>query len=146
MKHKTITYILNRVPTKAATKTQLWISRKPSLKHCHVWGCRTEVWPYKPNENTLEPKTMSSYFINYTERLKGFKFYDPILRNIFETGTVTFFEDIELGERNKIKGFVFEEELVSLPKLIHTIVPTLIQDKRLFLEEQTQHPQHVSFR
>ena len=89
---------------------------------------------------------MSSYFINYTERLKGFKFYDPILRNIFETGTVTFFEDIELGERNKIKGFVFEEELVSLPKLIHTIVPTPIQDKILFLEEQTQHPQHVSFR
>ena len=32
---KTTAYILNKVPTKAATKTpyELWIGRKPSLKH-----------------------------------------------------------------------------------------------------------------
>ena len=32
---KTTTYILNRVPTKAATKTpyELWTGRKPSFKH-----------------------------------------------------------------------------------------------------------------
>ena len=35
---KTATYILNRVPTKAAAKTpyELWVGRKPSLKHFHV--------------------------------------------------------------------------------------------------------------
>ena len=56
---------------------------------------------------------MSSYIIGYTKRSKGFKFYDPTLRNIFETGTVTFFEDIEFG--GEIRS---EEELVSLPKHI----------------------------
>ena len=37
---KTITYILNIVPTKAVVKTpdELGIGRKPSLKNLHVWG------------------------------------------------------------------------------------------------------------
>ena len=46
---------------------------------------------------------MSSYFIDYTKRSKGFKFYDPRLRNIFETGIGTFFENIEFLVRNKVK-------------------------------------------
>ena len=35
---KTVAYILNRVPTKVATKTpdELWTCRKLSLKHLHV--------------------------------------------------------------------------------------------------------------
>ena len=35
---KTIVYILNRVPSKAVTKTpyELYIGKKPSIKHLHV--------------------------------------------------------------------------------------------------------------
>ena len=90
---KTAAYILNRVPTKAAAKTsyQLWTGRKPSLKHFHIWGCPTEARPYKPNEKKLEPKTVSSYFIGYSKRSRGYKFYDPKLKTIFETETATFF-------------------------------------------------------
>ena len=35
---KTATFILNKVPTKATVKTpyELWIGKKPSLKHLHV--------------------------------------------------------------------------------------------------------------
>ena len=38
---KAAAYILNRVPTKAVAETpyELWVGRKPSLKHFHVWGC-----------------------------------------------------------------------------------------------------------
>ena len=37
---RTTAYILNRVPSKAVPKTpyELWTSRKPSLRHLHVWG------------------------------------------------------------------------------------------------------------
>ena len=112
---KTAAYILNRVPTKAAAKTpyQLWTGRKPSLKHFHIWGCPAEARPYKPNEKKLEPKTVSSYFIGYSERSRGYKFYDPKLKTIFETGIATFFEDIEFGGRNKIRDIVFQENLDS---------------------------------
>ncbi|KAL5571599.1 hypothetical protein UlMin_021196 [Ulmus minor] len=50
-----------------------------------------EVRPYKPHEKKLDSKTVSSYFIGYAERSRGFKFYDPAIRSIFETGTATFF-------------------------------------------------------
>ena len=62
---KTAAYILNRVPTKAATKTpyELWIGRKPSLNHFHVWGCLAEARPYKPKEKKLDSRKVSSYFI-----------------------------------------------------------------------------------
>src|ERR1044072_2879209 len=84
---KTAAYILNRVPTKAAAKTpyELWIGRKPSLNHFHVWGCPAEARPYNPNEKKLDSRTVSSYFIGYSERSRGYKFYDRKLNTIFET-------------------------------------------------------------
>lgn len=90
---KTTAYFLNRVPTKAATKTpnELWTSRKPSLKHFHIWGCPAEARPYQPNERKLDSKIVSSYFISYAERSRGYKFYDPTLKTNFETGTATLF-------------------------------------------------------
>ncbi|XP_044510120.1 probable LRR receptor-like serine/threonine-protein kinase At3g47570 [Mangifera indica] len=42
---KTAVYILNRVPTKAVSKTpfELFKGWKPSLRHIRVWGCPSEV-------------------------------------------------------------------------------------------------------
>ncbi|RVX12039.1 Retrovirus-related Pol polyprotein from transposon TNT 1-94 [Vitis vinifera] len=128
---KTAAYILNRVPTKAAAKTPY------------------ELW------------TVSSYFIGYAERSRGFKFYDPAIRSIFETGTATFFEDVEFGGRNQARNIVFEEEegstiaidnvQVSLPIIdqevnldpqpTYNIVQPLIANEDITSEEQTQQPQ-----
>ena len=67
---KTAVYILNRVPSKAVNKTpyELWTGKKPSIRHLHVWGCPTEVMPYRPNERKLDSRTVSSYFVGYPER------------------------------------------------------------------------------
>ncbi|RVW47329.1 Retrovirus-related Pol polyprotein from transposon TNT 1-94 [Vitis vinifera] len=160
---KTAAYILNRVSTKAAAKTpyELWTGRKPSLKHFHIWGCPAEARPYKPHEKKLDSKTVSSYFIGYAERSRGFKFYDPAIRSIFETGTATFFEDVEFGGRNQARNIVFEEEegstiafdnvQVSLPIIdqevnldpqpTDNIVQPLIANEDITPEEQTQQPQ-----
>ncbi len=59
------------------------LNRVPSLKHFHVWGCPAEARPYKPNERKLDSRTMSIYFIGYSERSRGYKFYDPKLKTIF---------------------------------------------------------------
>ncbi|RVW31572.1 Retrovirus-related Pol polyprotein from transposon TNT 1-94 [Vitis vinifera] len=160
---KTAAYILNRVPTKAAAKTtyELWTGRKPSLKHFHNWGCPAEARPYKPHEKKLDSKTVSNYFICYAERSRGFKFYDPAIRLIFETGTATFFEDVEFGGRNQARNIVFEEEegstiafdnvQVSLPIIdqevnldpqpTDNIVQPLIANGDIAPKEQTQQPQ-----
>ena len=75
----------------------------------------------------MDSKTVSSYFIGYSEHSRGYKFYDPTLKTIFETGTAQFFEDIEFGGRNKVRDIIFEERLVSIPKPIPTIASDNIQ-------------------
>ena len=93
------TYILNKVHTKAAIKTpyEVWIDRKLSLKHFHIWGCLVEARPYRPNEDKFDSRTIICYFIGYHERSRGYKFYDPIVKIVFEYGIATFFDDVEFG-------------------------------------------------
>lgn len=69
---KTVVYSLNRIPTKVIPNThfELWIGRKPNLRHLHVWGCPTEVMIYNPHENKLYFKTISGYFIGYPMKSK----------------------------------------------------------------------------
>ena len=76
---KTVVYILNRVPTKAVSKTpfESFKGWKPSLRHIRVWGCSSEVRIYNPQERKLDPRTISGYFIGYAERSKGNRFYCP---------------------------------------------------------------------
>ncbi|RVW25652.1 Retrovirus-related Pol polyprotein from transposon TNT 1-94 [Vitis vinifera] len=95
---KIIVYILNRVPSKAVAKSpyELWTSKKPSIRHLHVWGCPIEARPYKPNEKKLDSRIVSCYFVGYFERSRGFKFYDPSTRSFFETVNAKFSEDVEL--------------------------------------------------
>ena len=50
-----------------------------------------------PNERKLDSKTVSNYFIGYSERLRGYKFYDPLLSQFFDTQNATFFEDVKFG-------------------------------------------------
>jgi len=117
---KTTVYILNRVPTKTAAKThyEFWTSRKPNLKHFHIWECSSEARPYRPNEKKLDSKTVSSYFIGYSKQSRGYKFYDPTIKLIFETENAIFFEDVEFGGRNKVRDIVFEEESVTIPTIV----------------------------
>ena len=121
---KTATYILNRVPTKVTAKTpyELWTYKKPSLKHLHIWGCLVEARPYRPHEKKLDSRTVSCYFIGYSERSRGYKFYDPTTKSIFETGNARFFEDVEYDGGDKDKDFVFEEEYVDIPTVVIDIV------------------------
>ena len=127
---KIVVYILNRVPTKAIVKTpyELWIGKKPSLKHLHIWGCLAEARPYRPHEKKFDSRMVSCYFIGYFERSRGYKFYDPTTRSIFETGNVQFFEDVEFDRGDKDRDFVFEEEYVDIPIAVIEIDQAPIPD------------------
>jgi GAG-pre-integrase domain len=82
---KITAYILNRVPTKVASKTpyELWTRRKLSLQHFRIWGCPAETRPYRPQEKKLDKTTVCCYFIGYAEISRGYKFYDPTNRIFF---------------------------------------------------------------
>ena len=91
-----------------------------------------------PNEDKLDSRTTSYYFIGYSKRSMGYKFYDPIIKTVFETRTTTFFKDVGFGGRNKVKDIVFkEDESFSTPSITldYVEVPIPIIDQETNLEQ-----------
>ena len=76
---KMAAYLLNRVPTKAVSKTpfDLFKGWKPSLRHMGIWGCPSKVRIYNQQEKKLDPRTINGYFVGYVEKSKGYRFYCP---------------------------------------------------------------------
>jgi hypothetical protein len=158
---KTAVYLLNRVPSKAVTKTpyELWVGKKPIIKHLHIWGCPAEARPYRPHENKLDSRTISCYFVCYVERSRGYKFFDPSTKSFFETGNARFLEDVVFEGEDKVRNVVFEEESILIPNVIDNYQPIDIvqdafgdnnedspinlpaQNQEVASEEQTQQPQ-----
>ncbi|RVX09496.1 Retrovirus-related Pol polyprotein from transposon TNT 1-94 [Vitis vinifera] len=113
----------------------------------------------------MDSRTVSCYFVGYSERSRGFKFYDPSTRSFFETDNAKFIEDVELSEREPLRNVVFEEESVSIPiiatghghimfddtiqnvqpitEIVNTIeiLPTQVVEPVQIHEEITQQPQ-----
>ena len=92
------------------TPNELWIGRKPSLKHFHIWGCLADSRPYRPNEDKLDSKTTNCYFIGYSERFRGYKFYDPIVKTDLRRELQHSLRILSLRGRNKVRDIVFEDE------------------------------------
>jgi hypothetical protein len=70
--------------------------------------------------------TISCYFIEYTERSRGYKFNDPTNKTIFETNIVKFFEDVMI-QRGNTNQIVFEESHDSSIQEAPTSVPIVIR-------------------
>ena len=91
-----VAYILNRVPTKAVSKTpfEFFKGWKPSLRHMRIWGCSSEVRIYNPQHKKLDRRTISVYFVGYAEKSKGYIFYCPHLNLRFvESRNAKFLEN-----------------------------------------------------
>ena len=80
----------------------------------------------------MDSRTVSFYFIGYSERSRGYKFNDPTTKSIFVMGNARFFEDVEFDGGNKDRDFVFEEEYVDIPTAVIDIVqasiPNIVQE------------------
>ena len=106
---KTVAYILNRVPTKVVQKIpfELFKGWKLSLRHIRIWGCPSEVRVYNLQEKKLDPRTISGYFIEYTEKYKGYKFYySSHNTRIMESRNAKFLENDMLSRSDHSQDLV----------------------------------------
>jgi len=62
-----------------------------------------------PHEKKLDSKTVSCFFVGYSERSRGFMFYCPSTKNIIEMDNVKFIEKIQNSGSQLHKNFTFEE-------------------------------------
>ncbi|RVW75445.1 Retrovirus-related Pol polyprotein from transposon TNT 1-94 [Vitis vinifera] len=119
---KTVAYILNRVPTKAAAKTpyELWTGRKPSLKQDLI-SLMKRNWTLKQLATTL--LAMQS---------------DQGARNIVfeeEEGSTITFDNVQVSLP------IIDQEVNLDPQPTDNIVQPLIANEDIAPEEQTQQPQ-----
>ncbi|WVZ16658.1 hypothetical protein V8G54_009640 [Vigna mungo] len=128
---KTVVYLVNRVPSKAVSKTpyELRTRRKPSLRHLHVWGCPTEVRLYNPHEKKLDSRTISGYFIGHPEKSKGYRFYCPNhSTRIVESGNARFIENGQFSgsEESRIVNIQEHTDSVSTFNVSSEVVIPLV--------------------
>ncbi|GJV45381.1 putative RNA-directed DNA polymerase [Tanacetum coccineum] len=114
---KTVTHILNRVPSMSVLKTpfELWTGRAHNLRHFKIWGCPAEAKISKPKTKKLDSRTIRCYFIGYLERSKGYQFYFPNhTTQIVKTRDVEFLENGEISGSGE-RSIDMNEKLIDAP-------------------------------
>ncbi|WVZ23370.1 hypothetical protein V8G54_001914 [Vigna mungo] len=143
---KTVVYLVNRVPSKAVSKTpyELWTGRKPSLRHLHVWGCPAEVRLYNPHEKKLDARTISGYFIGYPEKSKGYRFYCPNhSTRIVESGNARLIENGQFSgsEKSRIVDIQEHTDSVSTSNVSsEVVIPLLVSQSHNKQRQQVNVP------
>jgi len=147
-------YLLNRVPDKEVQKIpfELWIGRKPSLRHLHVWGCQTEVRIYNPKEKKLDARTISGYFIGYPVKSKGYMFYCPThSTRIVESRNARFIENGETSGSDTSQNVEIKEVRVQVPLtststssiVVPNVVEPLNDDEEQQINDHEVNNEHV---
>ena len=94
-----------------------------------MWGCPAEAKLFNPQQKKLDDKTVSCYFIGYTDKSKGYRFYYPNRFTKFvETRQAVFLEDSGISGRFPRREINLEEIRAELPILIiqETVTPQLV--------------------
>ena len=89
----TAIYLLNLEPLKSVPKTpvELWIRRKPSMRHLHIWGCLAHV--LKGKSDKLQSKIEVIFFVRYLKGIVGDLFYSHNDNKVFVSTNAKFFEN-----------------------------------------------------
>ena len=97
---------------------KIWLGKKPSLRHFHVWGCKAEVRPYNPQSEKLDSKTISSFFIGYYVGSRGSRFYclSHTTKVIKSDRAIYFEEDIDISQG--LREIVFKVEHIVISILV----------------------------
>ena len=108
---KTVTYLLNLVPSKSVDRTpfKLWFGRKPSLNHIRIWGSSAHVLNKKADK--LEARSDARLFIGYPRGTKGGLFYSPKDQKVIISTNARFLEeDYMTNHKSKVEIILQELE------------------------------------
>jgi hypothetical protein len=78
------------------TPIAAWSGECPSIKNLHPWGCTayTRIDPSQRSDPKLGPRGRRCMYIGPSATSKGFRFYDPEARTIFESRDVIWYDTI----------------------------------------------------
>jgi hypothetical protein len=88
-------YIQNRCPhaiLENKTPQELWSYHKPNVAHLRIFGSVAHEKVLDPKRTKLDNKSRKYIFIDYNEKSKAYKLYDPIEKKYVVS------RDIEVNE------------------------------------------------
>ena len=105
----TAMYLLNLVSSKFVPKTpvDLWNSRKPSMRHLHIWGCLAYV--LKGKSDKLQSKTEVVFFVGYPKGTVGGLFYSHKDNKVFVSTNAKFLENDYMNDYTHRSRIVLAE-------------------------------------
>ena len=86
---------MNRAPTKCLngkTPYEAWFSRKPGVKHLHVFGCRAFAKKLGPGISKLSDRSILGVFFGCESGTKGYRIFDPVNNRLMVSRDVIFDE------------------------------------------------------
>ncbi|KXJ70180.1 hypothetical protein RP20_CCG024584 [Aedes albopictus] len=91
----TANYVQNMLPTRATEKIpyEAWYTRKPDLKHMHIFGCSAFVHIPDQKRTKLEPKGMKLTFVGYSDSQKAYRLVDLATNKIYHSRDVRFLNE-----------------------------------------------------
>ena len=98
-------HVSNRVNTTSlqeATPYKAFYGSKPDLSHLHVWGCTAYVLIQKDKHplGSLGAHMEKCVFIGYPQGYKGWKFYNPLTKQVFISEHADFDECFFMHQRH----------------------------------------------
>lgn len=100
----TAVYLINRSPARGLngrTRNEIYSGNVPDLCHLRVFGCRAMVHVPKPNRRKWDPKSRELIFVGYSPETKGYRFIDPVTKNLVKSRDVVFLEHQVIDKVNK---------------------------------------------
>ena len=88
-------YLLNQAPTKGldgAAPYKVWTGVKPNVEHFRVFGSLFHVEILREKLKKLQDRSKPMVFIGYEVGIKGYKYYDPMIRRVYISQNVIFEE------------------------------------------------------
>lgn len=88
-------HVMNRCPSRSRgdkTPYELFHKKKASVKKLRVFGCAAYIHVQKEQRRALEPHTRKCIFVGYPSQRPGWMFWDPKMRKLIYSDSVTFDE------------------------------------------------------
>ena len=113
----TVVYIMNKTPTAAVhgvTPEEKFCGRKPDLSHLKGFGCIAYVHILDELRNKLDPKAEKCVFVGYSLEQKGYRCYNPVMRELRVSRDVVFDEMSSwYSDVNEDVGAEIKEKVVA---------------------------------
>lgn len=108
----TANFLQNRLPSRSVPKTpfEIWHSRKPDVRHLHIFGC--DAYAHVPNQlrRKLDEKAQKLTFIGYCEESKAFRLLDKRTGQLKVSRDVVFLDTdrkVQPASKKKTEEIIF---------------------------------------